>query len=134
MQEIPNEPSPPPSFLNAKVFRNAAITLGLSFLGGFLVGMARGMGGFSTDSYWFLVGASNLLSCTLGGVISGLSVPRETLVRHLQAVGLLVWLFGLVNVAMGITDFAGFIFSSVFVAACLALGGWISGFFASRKA
>jgi hypothetical protein len=56
------------------------------------------------------------------------------LVRHLQAVGLLVWLFGLVNVAMGITDFAGFIFSSVFVAACLALGGWISGFFASRKA
>ena len=134
MKEFPNEPSPSAPFFNGKVIRNASITIGLSFVGGFLVGMARGMGSFSGDSYWFLIGASNLLSITLGGVISGLSVPRGALVRHLQAVGLLLWLFGLLNVALGITDFAGFIFSIVVVAACLALGGWISGLFANPKA
>jgi hypothetical protein len=134
MQEIPNEPSPTPPFLNAKVLRNAAITIGLSFLGGLFVGMARGVGGFSADGYMFLIAVSNLLSCTLGGVISGLSVPREAVVRHLQAVGLLVWLFGLVNVAMGITNFIGFLISSVFVAACLALGGWIARLILDSKA
>jgi hypothetical protein len=133
MKEILPEPPQIKPFFNGKVFRNAAITIGLSFVGGFLVGMARGMGSFSMDSYWFLIGASNLLSITLGGVISGLSVPRVALVRHLQAVGLLVWLFGLLNVALGIMDFEGFVFSSVFVAACVALGGWISSLFANPR-
>jgi len=133
MKEFPNEPSPSAPFFNGKVFRNAAITIGLSFVGGFLVGMARGMGGFSMNSYILLIGASNLFSITLGGVISGLSVPRESLVRHLQAVGLLVWLFGLLNVALGIIDFTGFIFSSVIVAACVALGGWISSLFTNPR-
>jgi hypothetical protein len=134
MKEIlPEHPQIKP-FFNGKVFRNAAITIGLSFVGGFLVGMARGMGGFSMNSYILLIGASNLFSITLGGVISGLSVPRESLVRHLLAVGLLVWLFGLLNVALGIIDFEGFIFSIVVVAACLALGGWISGLFANPRA
>ena len=134
MKEFTPESSPPTPFFNGKVYRNAAITIGLSFVGGFLVGMANGMGGFSADGYMFLVGISNLLSCTLGGVISGLSVPRETIIRHLQAVGLLVWLFGLVNVALEITDFAGFIFSSIFVAACLAIGGWIARLILNSKA
>jgi hypothetical protein len=133
MKEFPQESPPEVSFFNGKVFRNAAITIGLSFVGGFLIGILRSMGGFSMNSYILLIGASNLFSITLGGVISGLSVPRESLVRHLQAVGLLVWLFGLVNVALGITDFAGFIFSSVFVAACVALGGWISGLLANPR-
>jgi hypothetical protein len=134
MKEILPEPPQSAPFFNGKVFRNAAITIGLSFVGGFLIGILRSMGGFSMNSYILLIGASNLFSITLGGVISGLSVPRESLVRHLQAVGLLVWLFGLVNVALGITDFAGFIFSSVFVAACVALGGWISGLLANSRA
>ena len=134
MKEILPEPPQSASFFNAKGFRNAAITIGLSFVGGFLVGMIRGMAEFSMNSYILLIGASNLFSITLGGVISGLSVPRESLVRHLLAVGLLVWLFGLVNVALGIIDFTGFIFSSVIVAACVALGGWISGLFANPRA
>jgi hypothetical protein len=71
MKEFTPESSPPTPFFNGKVYRNAAITIGLSFVGGFLVGMARGMGGFSADGYMFLVAISNLLSCTLGGVISG---------------------------------------------------------------
>ena len=133
MRELQPKSAEPTAFFNAKVFRNAAITIGLSFVGGFLIGILRSMGGFSMNSYILLIGASNLFSITLGGVISGLSVPRESLVRHLQAVGLLVWLFGLVNVALGITDFAGFIFSSVFVAACVALGGWISGLLANPR-
>ena len=133
MKEILPEPPQSAPLFNGKVFRNAAITIGLSFVGGFLIGILRSMGGFSMNSYILLIGASNLFSITLGGVISGLSVPRESLVRHLQAVGLLVWLFGLVNVALGITDFAGFIFSSVFVAACVALGGWISGLLANPR-
>ena len=134
MKEILPEPPQSASFFNAKVFRNAAITIGLSFVGGFLIGILRSMGGFSMNSYILLIGASNLFSITLGGVISGLSVPRESLVRHLLAVGLLVWLFGLVNVVLGIIDFTGFIFSSVIVAACVALGGWISGLFANSRA
>ena len=134
MKEFPQESPPEVSFFNGKVFRNAAITIGLSFVGGFLGLMLLVMGEFSMNSYILLIGASNLFSITLGGVISGLSVPRESLVRHLLAVGLLVWLFGLVNVALGIIDFTGFIFSSVIVAACVALGGWISGLFANSRA
>jgi hypothetical protein len=39
-----------------------------------------------------------------------------------------------VNVALEITDFAGFIFSSIFVAACLAIGGWIARLILNSKA
>lgn len=133
MKEILSTHEAPPAFFNRRVFRDAAITLGLSFIGGFVLGFLRSMLGISWDAYGILIGVSNLCSCLLGGFISGLNVTKNVLIRHLQAVGLLVWLFGLLNIALGITDFAGFIISALVIAPCLALGGWLSGFFAKGQ-
>jgi hypothetical protein len=133
MKDILSTPGAPRAFFNRRVFRDMAITLGLSFVGGFGLGFLRSLFGISWDAYEILIGASNLLSCLLGGFISGLSVPRHARFRHLQAVGLLVWLFGLINIALGVTDFAGFILSVLVIAACLALGGWSAGFFDKRQ-
>lgn len=133
MKEILSTPEAPRAFFNRRVFRDMAITLGLSFVGGFVLGFMRSPLGISWDAYEILIGASNLLSCLLGGFISGLSVPKHARLKHLQAVGLLVWLFGLINIALGVTDFAGFILSVLVIAACLALGGWSAGFFDKRQ-
>ena len=134
MKEFPQSPSPEASFFNGKVFRNAAITIGLSFVGGFVIGFLKSASGIPGGTYVILIGLSNLLSCTLGGLIAGLSVPKTFRIRHLQAVGVLVWLFGLINIPLGYNDFIGFIFSVVPVALCLALGGWVAGMISDHKA
>ena len=135
MTTVPQDSSTEIPFFNIKVFRDAAITISLSFVGAFLVvvGMIRGIGGFSMNGYIILAKSSGMVSITLGIIISGLGVPQKSKAKHLQAVGLLVWLSGLLNVALGITDFGGFILSSVFVASYIALGGWISRLFANPK-
>jgi hypothetical protein len=134
MRELQPKSAEPTAFFNAKVFRNAAITIGLSFVGGFVIGFLKSAGGMPVGTYVTLIGLSNLLSCVLGGLIAGLSVSKPVRVGHLQAVGLLVWLFGLINVPLGHNDIIGFFFSAIPVALCLALGGWIAGMLSDNKA
>ena len=107
------------SFFNVGVFRNAVISIGLSFIGGLLVGM----GELSMRIVLCFIAAFIIL-IMLGGIISKLGVPQETLFRHLQA----VWLFGFLSLYLGIKDFIGFILSIVFAASYIALGGWMYGF------
>jgi|APGre2960657444_1045066.scaffolds.fasta_scaffold04659_2 hypothetical protein len=128
MREIQAPAQKTPRFFSKKVFLHAATIWLLSFGGGVVVGFAKGAGQMSTNSYFILLAASNLISLTLGGVIAGLSVPRLELGRHLQAVGLLLWISGLVNVALGALNFVQFILSVLFIVIFLALGAWISGF------
>ena len=130
MKKLPQDSSAEIPFFNGKVFRDAAITIGLSFVAGFLVVVGMDFR-FSMNDDMHLLSVG--LSTTLGGIISGLSVPHESMVRHLQAVGFLVWLFELLNVALGTKDFIGFILSLFFVAVYIALGGWISSLVTNPK-
>ena len=127
MREVQEPAKSSPRFFSKKVFFHAATIWLLSFGGGAVVGFAKAAGQMSTNSYFILLGASNLISLTLGGVIAGLSVPRLELGRHLKAVGLLLWISGLVNVALGALNFVQFILSVFFIIICLALGSWIAG-------
>jgi hypothetical protein len=125
-----------PSFLNTKVFRDAGIALVLSFVCGFLIGFTQGNSRLQIDeeAEVAFVGLSNIACLVLGGFIAGLRTPPAYLVRHLSAMGLIIWLFGLVNIALGYADFEGFLLSAFIIVPGLALGGWLSQVFNKAKA
>jgi hypothetical protein len=124
-----------PSFLNAKVFRDAGITLALSFVGGLVIGFTTAYFRLQIEeeSSVAFVGLSNIACTVLGGFIAGLRTPPAHLLRHLSAVGLIIWLFGLVNIALGFIDFEGFLLTAFVIAPSLALGGWLSQVFNRAK-
>lgn len=134
MKEEIQTPVSAPAFFNKDVFIDAAIIIGLTFLGGAVIGFIRSAGGMSSSAHLMFIVVSNLGGVVLGSFIAGLRFTRGSLVRHLQAVGVLVWLFGLVNIALGITDVIQFVFSSFLIAILVALGGWLSTLISSRRA
>jgi hypothetical protein len=121
-------------YFNKSVFIDAAIVLGLTFVGGFAIGFVGAVVGMSAQAQNNFMIISNAGGVILGSFIAALRTKSGSLVRHLQAVGTLVWLFNLVNVAFGIISFLQFLFSAIITALLVALGGWLSTLLSGRRA
>ncbi len=121
-------------YFNKSVFIDAAIVLGLTFVGGFAIGFVGAVVGMSAQAQNNFMIISNAGGVILGSFIAALRTKSGSLVRHLQAVGTLVWLVNLVNVAFGIISFLQFLFSAIITALLVALGGWLSTLLSGRRA
>lgn len=136
MREVPNMPKPditPPPFLHGRVFVHAGLIILLTFIAGVVAGFVAAAQRISISKLSMILGLSNLFMISLGGFFVGLRVPRPDLPRHLGAVGLIVWLFGLLNVFLGYVNIEQFLLSALFIAVSLALGGWIAGLISSNQ-
>jgi hypothetical protein len=107
------------------VFRDTAIVLTLTLIGGLIIGVSGGLHSSSA------IAVSNLLLGTIGFIISG-SLARGHRWRHLVLVGLGVWLFGLANVALLGISIAQWFASAFAVAIMTGVGGSLSYLFSPK--
>lgn len=104
------------------ILRDIAIIVGLTFIGGFVIGLA---GSYRSPRGMLAIAASNILLGTVGFVISGCLAPGNRW-RHLAYVGLGVWLFGLFNVLFLGFGIVQWFFGIILVALMMGVGGAIS--------
>jgi len=109
--------------------RDVAIIILLSFFGGFIGGMVLRMAGIQDYETLTLVIALISIVTTVAGfwIVGCLNkeAPKERF-SYLGYVGISVWLFGLINIAMGVSNITQWMLSSMFVLICLAIGGGLS--------
>lgn len=116
------------------ILRDVAIIYGLTFAGGYVAGFAYGMAGGNTSNaegqaiFVLVLAVSNLLFGTIGFAISGWLAPPERW-RHLSKVGVGLWLTGLINIAVFNVTVIAWIWSAIFIAIAVGLGGGISYLF-----
>jgi hypothetical protein len=125
----PIVPPAPPTDQRVRIgpiLRDVVIIVMLTFIGGFVIGLA---GTPPTSSRGMLaIAASNLLLGTIGFAISGcLAVGNRW--RHLGYIALGVWLAGLLNVMFFGFSVAEWFFSVIAVAMMMGIGGAISYLF-----
>lgn len=105
----------------AAVLRDAGIIYGLTFATG--IGMA--LVGVTLFSYPWTTYLANLLSGSLGFLLSG--IRREVdRVEHLAWVASTLWSFNLLNVGLGLQSTASWIDSGLTVILMAAIGGTVS--------
>ncbi len=107
------------------ILRDVLIVLGLTFLGGFVVGFTAGVGGKPIPMP--ALALANFVFGTLGFAIAGCLTPTSANERfqHLSQVAVGVWLCSLVNVAFGVTIPQWFA-AGGFILVLMGLGGGIS--------
>lgn len=109
------------------VARDVAIVLFLTFIGGVIIGIAGGGRSLSMAA----LAISNLLLGSIGFCIAG-CLTRTDRWKHLLVVALIVWLFGLVNVAFFNVNFVQWVFSAIAVLLMMAVGGGLSFLFVTE--
>lgn len=106
--------------VNLKViFRDFVAILLLTFLGGYLVGQ------MNFDNPFKAMQVSNVVAATFGFFVSGCLSPQERF-KHLLFVTILVWLSGLVNVALYSVSLVVWLKGIIILAGCVAIGGGLS--------
>ncbi len=107
------------------ILRDVLIVLGLTFLGGFVVGFTAGVTGRPTPLA--AIALANLVFGTLGFAIVGClnATPASERFQHLSQVAVGVWLCSLVNVAFGVTILQWFTAGGL-ILFLMGLGGGIS--------
>ncbi len=109
--------------------RDVVIIIGLSFLGGFIGGMALGAKGvMDPEVIMGTIAILNIITVSIGFWIVGCLYKKEVKERfnYLGYVGIAVWLFGLVNIALGVSTLVQWFASVIFVIICLGIGGGLS--------
>lgn len=114
-------------FIFWPVIRDVLIITALTFIGGFIAGLAA-----PPNSHTLLFGivASNLLLGTLGFIISGCLTPHNRW-RHLVCVAIGAWLVGIINVLYFGFSVGFWIGGIIVIAAMMGIGGALS--FAFRR-
>lgn len=122
----PTYQSPQPSIALGAVVRDGGLILLLTAVGGLIIGLTS----YTTDfeSLLLLVACMNLLFLVVGFTISASVVGRGRW-QHIAAVGLVVWLFGIINVLLGIGSIIDWIVSALLIAVCMGVGGALSYLF-----
>ncbi len=107
------------------ILRDVLIVLGLTFLGGFVVGFTAGVSGKPAPLE--AIAISNLVFGILGFVIVGClnATAAGERFQHLSQVAVGVWLCSLVNVAFGVTIPQWFA-AGGFILFLMGVGGGIS--------
>lgn len=131
METTTPPPSDPPSSPTQQplrigpIIRDVAIVVGLTFIGGLIIGLA---GPATPQRKVLAIVISNLSLGTLGFVISGCLAVGDRW-RHLAYVALGVWLFGLVNVIFMGFSVIQWVLSIIAVTLMTAVGGALSYIF-----
>lgn len=103
------------------IVRDAAIVYGFTFVAG--LGMA--LAGKNLQSSPSTVYMANLLSGTLGFTVAGIRTLHNR-TEHLAWVAATVWIFNLVNIALGIQTSTSWIHSGLTVILMATLGGTLA--------
>jgi hypothetical protein len=106
--------------------RDAGLILLLTAILGIIIGLASPNS--DIESLLPLLALLNLLVLVVGFTVSA-AVVNGARWQHIAAVGLLVWLFGIVNILLGLADTSTWLFSALFIAICVAVGGALSYLF-----
>jgi len=105
-----------------KIARDVAIIIALTFLGGFVIGLA---GPSDPGRFALAIAVSNILFMTAGFTLSG-ALAKTDRFKHLLKVALGVWLFSLVNILLGISNLVQWAFALIFILLAMGLGGGLS--------
>ncbi len=109
--------------------RDVAIVILLSFVGGFIGGFVLGVAKINEPEVMTLVIAVISIVSTVAGfwIVGCLNkeAPKERF-SYLGYVGISVWLFGLINILIGLSSITQWVLSVIFVLICLAIGGGLS--------
>ena len=136
MSDAPANPSQPPAFpplsdpvveppfFNLRVLRNASIALVLSLLGGLMIGLLGSSIPVMTAGVFMIF--SNMAAVIACGFVSALTPKGQPLLKHLAAVTIVVWVCGLLNVALGLTRLIHWIFQPVVLIPAMALGAGLA--------
>ncbi|MCX6544005.1 MAG: hypothetical protein NTV05_06270 [Acidobacteria bacterium] len=111
------------------VVRDVVIIYALTFLGGFVVGVAGGQGPRGAVA----IGLSNVLFGIVGFTISG-CLARVKRWRHLTAVATVVWLASGANIFFGAGTVLTWILGIMPTGVVMAIGGGLSHLFVRRFA
>jgi hypothetical protein len=107
-------------FINYKaIARDVAIIIGLTFLGGFVIGFLN-----PNNLNISAIAISNILLSSVGFFIAG-CLTKSSRFQHLLIVALCVWVLGAHNMLLG-TTFLQWVFSSIFVLITMGVGGGLS--------
>jgi hypothetical protein len=109
--------------------RDVAIIILLSFFGGFIGGFVLGVARINEPEVMTLVIAVISIVTTIAGFwIVGCLSKKSAMQRfnYLGYVGISVWLVGLTNIAVGLSNITQWMLSSIFILICLAIGGGLS--------
>jgi hypothetical protein len=101
------------------VARDAAIVLGLTFLGGFVIGITS-----PNELNISAIAISNIVLSVVGFFIAG-CLTKSLRFQHLSVVALCVWLVSAHNILLGVS-FLQWVFSSVYVLITMGVGGGLS--------
>jgi len=107
------------------IARDVLIVAVLTAIGGVAVGLAADKADMSSPRFVWGVAASNVLLGSVGFVIAG-CLAKGNRWRHLAYVAVGVWLFGLLNVVIGMISLGQWLFSALFVALIMGVGGGLS--------
>jgi hypothetical protein len=109
--------------------RDVAIIILLSFFGGFIGGFVLGVAKINEPEVVTIVIAVISIVTTIAGfwIVGCLNkeAPKERF-SYLGYVGISVWLFGLINILVGLSSIKQWILSAIFVLIYLAIGGGLS--------
>ncbi len=109
--------------------RDVAIVILLSFVGGFIGGFVLGVARINEPEVVTIVIAVISIVTTIAGfwIVGCLNkeAPKERF-SYLGYVGISVWLFGLINILVGLSSITQWVLSVIFVLICLAIGGGLS--------
>ena len=96
----------------------ALIIYGLSIVLGFVVGVLIK----DTATKFIASGLTNIVAVICGSFFVGMRTTQNYW-RHLCHVGLLIWIFGILNVALGVATPSTWFFSLIWIALFMAIGG-----------
>jgi hypothetical protein len=119
----------PPVALGA-VIRDAGLIILLTAISGFIIGLMSAE--TDLESLLPLLACFNLLILVVGFTVSA-SVADHGRWQHIGAVGVIVWLFGIINIPLGLANIATWLLSALFIAVCLVVGGSLSYVFKRRR-
>jgi FtsH-binding integral membrane protein len=109
--------------------RDVAIVILLSFVGGFIGGFILGVARINEpEIVTIVIAIISIVSTVAGFWIVGCLSKKSTMQRfnYLGYVGISVWLFGLINILIGLSNITQWVLSVIFVLICLAIGGGLS--------
>jgi len=115
------------------IARDVLIIWGLTFCGGFVIGVALGKNGLGTPRAMIAVALSNFLLSVVGFCIAGV-LERAQRLPHLAVVALACWLLSAMNLAWNPAfKVSNWLVSSVFVLAAMGVGAGLSLAFAPSR-
>ena len=123
-QWTPPTPPPPENLRLGQIARDIAIIVALTFFGGCIVGAMHGNAMEVGLPPMWMIAVSNFILGTIGFTISAALAPPSNRWKHLAYVAVGTWLFGLVNLFLGITITQWFAGSFV-IGIMMAVGGGI---------